>query len=345
MLPKTASASRSCCRSWPAPAAEPPPVRRVRRFNWRRKSAIRWWSVRPTCWAVVRWKSFMKGDLERYMREAVKVSNDSPVLLDRFLNDAIEVDVDAICDGEDAFIGGIMEHIEQAGMHFRRLRLFAAAVLAVAGAAGRNPPPDLAMAKALNVVGLMNVQFAIQNGDVYVLEVNPRASRTVPFVSKATVCRWPRSPRAAWPRFSLDNSGVKAKWFPPFYSVKRSRLPVHQVPRRRYHPRPEMKSTGEVMGVGPPLAKRSSSRSSAASAKLPKFPARSSSASSRRIRQNRRGRSRAYLVAARLWPVCDQGYGSGHCRAAGIPGNGGEQRSTKAGRISSTRSRTATSRW
>src|SRR5436305_6317682 len=125
-------------------------------------------------------------ELERYMREAVKVSNDSPVLLDRFLNNAIEVDVDALCDGTDVVIGGIMEHIEQAGVH--------------SGDSACSLPPyslsaelqeelrrqTIEMAKALEVVGLMNVQFAIQNGDVYVLEVNPRASRTVPFVAKAT---------------------------------------------------------------------------------------------------------------------------------------------------------------
>jgi carbamoyl-phosphate synthase large subunit len=129
-------------------------------------------------------------DLERYMREAVKVSNDSPVLLDRFLNDAIECDVDSICDGDTVFIGGVMEHIEQAGVH--------------SGDSACSLPPcslsdatveeikrqTAAMAKGLNVVGLMNVQFAIQNDGgkdvIYVLEVNPRASRTVPFVSKAT---------------------------------------------------------------------------------------------------------------------------------------------------------------
>src|SRR5205823_10713998 len=123
-------------------------------------------------------------DLERYMREAVKVSNDSPVLLDRFLNDAIEVDVDAVCDGKDVIIGGIMEHIEQAGVH--------------SGDSACSLPPfslsrelqdelrreTIAMAHALNVVGLMNVQFAIQDERVFVLEVNPRASRTVPYVFK-----------------------------------------------------------------------------------------------------------------------------------------------------------------
>src|SRR5690606_28461696 len=129
---------------------------------------------------------FNEDDLRAYMADAVKVSNDSPVLLDRFLDLAIEVDVDAISDGEDVYIGGIMEHIEQAGVH--------------SGDSGSTLPPNSLSAElqaeireqtrklalGLNVVGLMNVQFAIQNGVVYILEVNPRASRTVPFVSKAT---------------------------------------------------------------------------------------------------------------------------------------------------------------
>ena len=129
---------------------------------------------------------FNEEDLRTYMTDAVKVSNDSPVLLDRFLDLAIEVDVDAICDGEDVYIGGIMEHVEQAGVHS-------------GDSACSLPPNSLSaelqadlreqtrkLAKGLNVVGLMNIQFAIQNGIVYILEVNPRASRTVPFVSKAT---------------------------------------------------------------------------------------------------------------------------------------------------------------
>ena len=129
---------------------------------------------------------FNEEDLRPYMTHAVQVSNDSPVLLDRFLDVAIEVDVDAVCDGEDVLIGGIMEHIEQAGVH--------------SGDSGCSLPPNSLsremqaelreqtrkLARALNVVGLMNIQFAIQSGVIYVLEVNPRASRTVPFVSKAT---------------------------------------------------------------------------------------------------------------------------------------------------------------
>jgi carbamoyl-phosphate synthase large subunit len=137
-------------------------------------------------------------DLERYMREAVKVSNDSPVLLDRFLNDACEVDVDALCDGQEVLIGGVMEHIEQAGVHS-------------GDSACSLPPYSLStevqdelrrqtrlMAMGLKVCGLMNVQFAIQRGVVFVLEVNPRASRTVPFVSKATGLQLAKSLPAAW---------------------------------------------------------------------------------------------------------------------------------------------------
>src|SRR5260221_13013121 len=132
-----------------------------------------------------------QSDLERYMREAVKVSNDSPVLLDRYLTDAIEVDVDCVCDGTDVLIGGIMEHIEQAGVHSGDSACSLPPYSLSAGVQDELRRQTVAMARALNVVGLMNVQFAIQydaqdRAVVYVLEVNPRASRTVPYVSKAT---------------------------------------------------------------------------------------------------------------------------------------------------------------
>ena len=142
-------------------------------------------------------------DLERYMREAVKVSNDSPVLLDRFLNNATEVDVDCLSDGETVFIGGVMEHIEQAGVHSGDSACSLPPYSLSADVIAEIKRQTAMMAKALNVNGLMNVQFAIQGGDVYVLEVNPRASRTVPYVSKATglqlakiAARWPA---ASWP--------------------------------------------------------------------------------------------------------------------------------------------------
>ena len=194
-------------------------------------------------------------DLERYMREAVKVSNDSPVLLDRFLNDAIEVDVDCIADGERVLIGGVMEHIEQAGVHS-------------GDSACSLPPHSLApelivelkrqtelMARALKVVGLMNVQFAIQedaNGQstVFVLEVNPRASRTVPFVSKATGIALAKVAAVAMVGVTLAEQGVTEEVVPPYYSVKEAVFPFVKFPGVDTILGPEMKSTGEVMGVG-----------------------------------------------------------------------------------------------
>ena len=196
--------------------------------------------------------------LERYMREAVKVSNDSPVLLDRFLNDAIEVDVDCLSDGKRTFIGGVMEHIEQAGVHS-------------GDSACSLPPYSLSqatidelkrqtslMAKALNVVGLMNVQFAIQhqlvNGKsedvVYVLEVNPRASRTVPFVSKATGLPLAKIAARCMVGQSLDEQGIVKEVVPPYFSVKEAVFPFVKFPGVDTILGPEMKSTGEVMGIG-----------------------------------------------------------------------------------------------
>ncbi|MEW9897378.1 carbamoyl-phosphate synthase large subunit [Chitinivorax sp. PXF-14] len=210
-----------------------------------------------------------QSDLERYMREAVKVSNDSPVLLDRFLNDAIEVDVDAISDGERVMIGGIMEHIEQAGVH--------------SGDSACSLPPyslgkevqdelrrqTVAMAKALRVVGLMNVQFAIQNGDVYVLEVNPRASRTVPYVSKATSLPLAKIAARCMAGISLDAQGVEGEVIPPYYSVKEAVFPFIKFPGVDSILGPEMKSTGEVMGVGATFAEAFVKSQLAASIKLP----------------------------------------------------------------------------
>ena len=193
-------------------------------------------------------------DLERYMREAVKVSHESPVLLDRFLNDAIECDVDAICDGKQVFIGGVMEHIEQAGVH--------------SGDSACSLPPyslsnetvselkrqTTAMAHALHVVGLMNVQFAIQKQAgqdvIYVLEVNPRASRTVPFVSKATGIQLAKVAARCMVGQTLASQGLAQEINPPFYSVKEAVFPFVKFPGVDTILGPEMKSTGEVMGVG-----------------------------------------------------------------------------------------------
>ncbi len=197
-------------------------------------------------------------DLERYMREAVKVSHDSPVLLDRFLNDAIEVDVDCLSDGQRTFIGGVMEHIEQAGVHS-------------GDSACSLPPYSLSqktidelkhqtalMAKGLNVVGLMNVQFAIQQIEVdgkledvvYVLEVNPRASRTVPYVSKATGLQLAKIAARCMVGQSLDSQGIGAEVVPKYFSVKEAVFPFVKFPGVDTILGPEMKSTGEVMGVG-----------------------------------------------------------------------------------------------
>ncbi|SIP93405.1 carbamoyl-phosphate synthase large subunit [Aeromonas sp. RU39B] len=193
-------------------------------------------------------------DLRRYFTEAVSVSNESPVLLDRFLDDAIEVDVDAICDGETVVIGGIMEHIEQAGIHS-------------GDSACSLPPYTLSksiqdemrdqvrrLALELGVVGLMNVQFAVKEGDVYLIEVNPRAARTVPFVSKATGVPLAKIAARVMAGQSLKDQGFTAEVIPPYYSVKEVVLPFAKFPGVDPLLGPEMRSTGEVMGVGSTFA-------------------------------------------------------------------------------------------
>ncbi len=189
-------------------------------------------------------------DLERYMREAVKVSNDSPVLLDRFLDDAIEVDVDCVADGREVRIGGVMEHIEQAGVH--------------SGDSACSLPPysldkktvavlqdqTVQMARALNVCGLMNVQFAVQDGTVHVLEVNPRASRTVPFVSKATGEPLAKIAARCMVGQTLAQQKVRVEVVPSYFSVKEAVFPFAKFPGVDTLLGPEMRSTGEVMGVG-----------------------------------------------------------------------------------------------
>ncbi len=193
---------------------------------------------------------FSEAELRRYMNEAVQVSNDSPVLLDRFLDDAIEVDVDAICDGTDVLIGGIMEHIEQAGVHS-------------GDSACCLPPYTLSkqvqdilrdqaakMARGLNVIGLMNTQFAIQGDDVYVLEVNPRASRTVPYVSKAIGRPLAKIAARCMAGQSLASQNALHEIIPDYFSVKEAVFPFNKFPGLDPQLGPEMKSTGEVMGVG-----------------------------------------------------------------------------------------------
>lgn len=189
-------------------------------------------------------------DLERYMREAVKVSNDSPVLLDRFLNNATEVDVDCLADGETVFIGGVMEHIEQAGVHSGDSACSLPPYSLSAEVIAEIKRQTTMMAKALNVSGLMNVQFAIQGGDVYVLEVNPRASRTVPYVSKATGLQLAKIAARAMAGQTLAAQGITKEIVPPYFSVKEAVFPFVKFPGVDTILGPEMKSTGEVMGVG-----------------------------------------------------------------------------------------------
>ncbi|HYL19882.1 MAG TPA: carbamoyl-phosphate synthase large subunit [Burkholderiales bacterium] len=208
-------------------------------------------------------------DLERYMREAVKVSNDSPVLIDRFLNDASEVDVDAICDGEEVLIGGIMEHIEQAGVHSGDSACSLPPFSLSAELQAELRRQTLAMAKALRVVGLMNVQYAIQNGVVFVLEVNPRASRTVPYVSKATGLALAKIAARCMVGKTLAGQAVGREVIPPYYSVKEAVFPFLKFPGVDTILGPEMKSTGEVMGVGETFAEAFVKSQLAAGVRLP----------------------------------------------------------------------------
>jgi carbamoyl-phosphate synthase large subunit len=194
-------------------------------------------------------------DLERYMREAVKVSHDSPVLLDRFLNDAIECDVDCLRDPTGkTFIGGVMEHIEQAGVHSGDSACSLPPYYLSKATVDELKRQSAAMAEALNVVGLMNVQFAIQEVDgkdvIYVLEVNPRASRTVPFVSKATGIQLAKVAARCMAGQSLESQGITKEVTPPYFSVKEAVFPFVKFPGVDTILGPEMKSTGEVMGVG-----------------------------------------------------------------------------------------------
>ena len=208
-------------------------------------------------------------ELQRYMLTAVSVSNDSPVLLDRFLDDAIEVDVDAICDGKEVLIGGIMEHIEQAGVHS-------------GDSACALPPYSLSqevmdqlrvqvkqMALELGVVGLMNTQFAIQGDRIFILEVNPRASRTVPYVSKSIGVPLAKVAARCMAGMSLAEQGVTKEVIPSYYSVKEAVFPFIKFQGVDPSLGPEMKSTGEVMGVGRTFGEAFAKSQLAASVSLP----------------------------------------------------------------------------
>src|SRR5690554_1524129 len=197
---------------------------------------------------------YKEEELQRYMREAVRVSNESPVLLDHFLNAAVEVDLDAVSDGKDVVIGAIMQHIEQAGVHS-------------GDSACSLPPYDLdeklqnimreqsaAMALELGVIGLMNVQFAVKNDEVYVLEVNPRASRTVPFVSKCIGVSLAQIAARCMVGTSLAEQGFTKEIIPTMFHVKEAVFPFAKFQKVDPILGPEMKSTGEVMGVGATFA-------------------------------------------------------------------------------------------
>ena len=212
---------------------------------------------------------YSEKDLMRYMSEAFKVSNDAPVLLDHFLDNAIEVDVDAICDGKDVLIGSIMEHIEQAGVHS-------------GDSACSLPPYSLSpeilnglreqtrqLALGLNVVGLMNIQFAIQDEVIYLIEVNPRASRTVPFVSKAIGRPLAKVAARCMAGVSLAEQGMTEEIIPDYFSVKEAVFPFVKFPGVDPLLGPEMKSTGEVMGIGLTFGEAFAKAQAGAGADLP----------------------------------------------------------------------------
>lgn len=213
---------------------------------------------------------YCEDELRQYMNAAITVSNDSPVLLDRFLDDAIEVDFDAICDGTDVLTGGIMEHIEQAGVHS-------------GDSACSLPPYSLSgpvqdeirkqgalLARELKVVGLMNAQFAVQRNEVYVLEVNPRASRTVPYVSKATGIPLAKVAALCMVGRTLSEQGMTEEVRPDFYSVKEAVFPFVKFPSVDPILGPEMKSTGEVMGIGRTFAEAFAKAQIGAGVRFPK---------------------------------------------------------------------------
>ncbi len=193
---------------------------------------------------------YTEDELKEYMRSAVLVSNDSPVLLDHFLNSAIEIDIDAVCDGETAIIGGIMQHIEQAGVHSGDSACSLPPYTLPVNVQDQMREMVRRMALELNVIGLMNVQLAWQDGEIYVIEVNPRASRTVPFVSKAVGLSLAKIAARCMAGRTLKDQGLTQEVVPAYYSVKESVFPFPKFPAVDPILGPEMKSTGEVMGIG-----------------------------------------------------------------------------------------------
>ena len=189
-------------------------------------------------------------DLRRYFKEAVKVSNESPVLLDKFLDSATEVDVDAVCDGKNVVIGGIMEHIEQCGIHSGDSSCSLPPYQLTPEIQDKIRDQVRKLALELGVVGLMNTQFAVRENEVYLIEVNPRAARTVPFVSKATGVPLAKIAARIMVGQSLEEQGLTKEVIPAYYSVKEVVLPFNKFPGVDPLLGPEMRSTGEVMGIG-----------------------------------------------------------------------------------------------
>ncbi len=209
-------------------------------------------------------------DLRRYFNEAVQVSNESPVLLDHFLDKATEVDVDAVSDGENTVIGGIMEHIEQCGIHSGDSSCSLPPFTLTPDIQNRLRDQVYRLAKELGVVGLMNTQFAVRGNDIYMIEVNPRAARTVPFVSKATGVPLAKIAARIMVGKTLAQQGFTKEVIPPYFSVKEVVLPFNKFPGVDPLLGPEMRSTGEVMGVGRDFAEAYAKSQLGASTVLPR---------------------------------------------------------------------------
>jgi len=207
--------------------------------------------------------------LDRYMTEAVEASPEHPILIDKFLEDAIEVDVDAVCDGARTIVGGVMEHIEEAGIHSGDSACAIPPFSLPESIIAELKTQTYALAQALEVRGLMNIQFAVKDGEIYVLEVNPRASRTVPFVSKATGLNLAQVAARVMVGRSLENQGVTTEPIPSYVSVKEAVFPFAKFPGVDIVLGPEMRSTGEVMGIDTDFASAFAKSQLAALSRLP----------------------------------------------------------------------------
>ena len=217
---------------------------------WRRASATRCWCGRRTCWAGAPWRSSTTTSRScGYFERAARVAPEHPVLIDRFLEDAFEADVDAICDGVRCTIGGVMQHIEDAGIHSGDSACVMPPYLIKEREVEQMRAYTRQFALALGVVGLINVQYAIKDGVVYVLEVNPRGSRTVPFVSKTTGVPLASMAAAVMVGKTLDELGLQDEVLHPYVSVKEAVFPFSKLPGVDLLLGPEMRSTGEVMGI------------------------------------------------------------------------------------------------